>query len=110
MIDKVKQELREETAKLLYYIRTCSSECPMGRDWGKCLNKKLWLSNADQILAKAEPLIRKDEREKKLREVKELGILPGHQFEFYVDEVGKQQKKHLPDCKRCRFEALKGED
>lgn len=41
-----------EIAKLLYFIRTSTSKYPEGSNWDKCQNKRLWLSNAEVVIAK----------------------------------------------------------
>lgn len=51
----------------------------------------------------------KAQRAETLKEVDELHIISlVHDYEYYINEVGQQEKKHLPNCERCKFEALKG--
>ena len=34
-------------------------------------------------------------------------FIPDHKYEYYIDEVGKQQRKHTFDrCARCEWQAL----
>ena len=106
MTDKAKQEFREETAKSLYYIRTCSYKYPAGRDWGKCRNKELWLRNADETLAKAEPLNRQDER------MRIYQWLEANVFNYYADfcpSTNRVEEYVRIDVMTKDLQALKGE-
>ena len=60
---------------------------------------------AQAQLSHAEPLIRKDEAREIYREIKALPIFPKtHDYEYWMDEVGQCQKKHLGNCKLCYLE------
>ena len=57
-----------------------------------------------------QPLLAKDNRriEELFKEIEDSGLLPHiHDYEYYIDEAGKQQSKHKPNCRLCKWQSLK---